>query len=618
VKETMFVRQLESNIKGGVCVELAPKTLIVGVNGAGKSAIVNALELALSKRVSDITGRMLTREADLLSLAPNREGAVYAQALLNNGCVATWKIPDSGKGKGRARRAEHELPKGIDPETVFPLRGVQEALTGSADLARKWFLSQVASLTDDQIKAHIPKSLQTQFRVATAACKLTDHPVDKLLAALEFAKKKALGGRAEAKAAKQVAKQVGRGLPPPPSEADEEALSKELQSAEQGLQHVIEQLAAQQAQEHARNGLHELSDLHRRAAKEDMEAQEALRVHQAQMSQLEAEQKRYPIPVPLDELKMAVIKVAYASAKTRHGECPVCGESHPQDRWDRRVVAIKAALEQRNQSNQAYITLESRLVEMEQQKQALIAHSVVLTEKLQRLGEERGRLQALLTGPVSNDGMPLQDKKEALEAKLRELREKQVTMIRARAAWTSAYAAEEAGLVAKRGSSEWTDLIDACDTAIETLLDQHVSTFIQKVQTFLPVTDQFALQLHDGERGGCWFGLMRDGVLHTALSGVEWARVLAAIAMARQGDGLQVVCPEDRAFDPMTLSHVLEAFGKAQAQVIVTSPVMPENLPAGWLLVRVEQGKVIMYAPNLISVAKPKSKDKNWRQQIIP
>jgi hypothetical protein len=85
-------------------------------------------------------------------------------------------------------------------------------------------------------------------------------------------------------------------------------------------------------------------------------------------------------------------------------------------------------------------------------------------------------------------------------------------------------------------------------------------------------------------------------VLHGALSGAEWARVTAALALATcpESPVPAVICPEERAFDPRTLAEVLEAFsvgvagmGEEAPQIIVTSPVRPDPMPTGWTVIDV-------------------------------
>lgn len=53
-----MVTRIQSNIKGrDINAQLYPKTLIVGPSASGKSAVIGAVELAISGRISDVQGR---------------------------------------------------------------------------------------------------------------------------------------------------------------------------------------------------------------------------------------------------------------------------------------------------------------------------------------------------------------------------------------------------------------------------------------------------------------------------------------------------------------------------------------------------------------------------------
>jgi hypothetical protein len=156
-----------------------------------------------------------------------------------------------------------------------------------------------------------------------------------------------------------------------------------------------------------------------------------------------------------------------------------------------------------------------------------------------------------------------------------------------RDAWLKVQQAESAALDAERQSVEWKALKEAMENAMALTLEKSLAAFIEKVQSYLPKTDTFDLRLRDGEREVVQFGLVRDGVLHTALSGAEWARVTAAMASACVGDDkFAVIIPEERAFDPATLKDVMISLGESIHQVILTSPVAPKSVPKGWTVVK--------------------------------
>lgn len=156
-----------------------------------------------------------------------------------------------------------------------------------------------------------------------------------------------------------------------------------------------------------------------------------------------------------------------------------------------------------------------------------------------------------------------------------------------RAAWDAARTAEDRALAFEREAVEWSQLVEALGLALGRLVEKTRVAFEARVQAHLPASDRFGIDLLDGEREVLRVGLRRDGRLHAALSGAEWARVTAALALAVAPAGEPaIVCPEERAFDPDTLASVLDAFGACSAQVVVTSPVAPSRVPEGWTVIR--------------------------------
>src|SRR5512147_866057 len=130
-----YVNHAASNLKLGCNHALGERTLIVGDNWAGKSTIVNTIELAGTGRASDIAGRAtLALDAELATLIPFGEEAGEASVTLSDGMEATtWRLR-------RGKRASR-----VGQAIAFPLRDVRDALLGSPETARKWLLGQVAA-----------------------------------------------------------------------------------------------------------------------------------------------------------------------------------------------------------------------------------------------------------------------------------------------------------------------------------------------------------------------------------------------------------------------------------------------------------------------------------------
>jgi len=129
---------------------------------------------------------------------------------------------------------------------------------------------------------------------------------------------------------------------------------------------------------------------------------------------------------------------------------------------------------------------------------------------------------------------------------------------------------------------------------MQRVLDGARESFEAQVQKWLPTTDRFGMVLDTAFRVGLLGAppgarnAYPPDFLRAALSGAEWARVTAAIAMAcapSDPDVPVVILPEERAFDLKTLEAVLEAFSAVDAQVILTTPTAPKNVPDDWTVV---------------------------------
>jgi nitrate reductase cytochrome c-type subunit len=294
-------------------------------------------------------------------------------------------------------------------------------------------------------------------------------------------------------------------------------------------------------------------------------AEQAVQAHALAQAEL-ANLPEVPQPHPVLPHVCEVMRVSVEA-----GECLVCGQGKPSAA-DLEMVQTNIAASQA--ANQQRAALESKVSGL----RAAAERAIGVVQTLEREVESFGA------------GVPAEVTKwnpAELKADLDRL-ESQLLEYRAAAdAWAKVKAAESAALTAETAAEQWAVLKSACEEAVAVVLDKALAAFVAKVQSHLPKGDTFDLRLRDGEREVVQFGLVRDGRLHTALSGAEWARVMAAMASATAGDGFAVLIPEERAFDPQTLTAVLRAFADVPQQVVLASPVAPAGrLPKGWTLVQ--------------------------------
>lgn len=210
-EDKMHIKKITGTIKGGVDADLTEKTLIVGGNGAGKSAIVNAVELALVGGASDIEGRAWVQDVKRLKRLGD---SVHVEATLDDDTTCSYRVVRS--------KANHQNGVGGS----LPYREVRDALTGSPAKAYKFLLGHCAkNLTFNDIVSNLPPDLHELYRSIAVG----ETNVLGLLEAQDRSAKKARDAAKEAKGAKEASHLAGQGLGPLPLESDIAAAQKAVE-----------------------------------------------------------------------------------------------------------------------------------------------------------------------------------------------------------------------------------------------------------------------------------------------------------------------------------------------------------------------------------------------------
>ena len=150
-----YVKMLKTNVKGlnpkGRECELGPKTLLIGQNESGKSAIIEALSLATMGQVPSLFLRTgpTKKDSDLISLCPKKAESVFAQAELSDTTEIRWEL-FRGKKEGTTKRAvcsvtKDGVPAVMNRVAVAPLEELKAALRGSTDTSYKFFFEKLLS-----------------------------------------------------------------------------------------------------------------------------------------------------------------------------------------------------------------------------------------------------------------------------------------------------------------------------------------------------------------------------------------------------------------------------------------------------------------------------------------
>jgi DNA repair exonuclease SbcCD ATPase subunit len=552
----VHVTRITGTVKGKVEADLGPKTIIVGPNGSGKTRIQNTLELALLGYATDVVGRAeMRKESDLITLAAGDD--LIAEATLSDGRVSSWSTKRTKTG---AKKAEHVRAV----NAYFPVQDVRGALTGSVETARKWLLQRIASsVSRTDVTRYL--TADSAERYDRKAKMLSGDEVTILVSVLESARAEKRSKNAELTALEKTVAALGSDLGAEPTEAQvkeaEETYALAMKVYESSV--AAGSLAAQKPNP------------------EEVKAKALAVIQQRDTVQAEydglvpyVEQFGGPLSIQEDTLRyirFSLAEVADIHVKHGVGTCLLCESGQPFD-----PAARSTALTEANK--------DAALREKLHGKMAKLAADIHL------LTEEATKLVAVYNEAVempafAQTGTSVDEAREAM--KNASDKANNLKSAAKRHSDLRSYREQERQL--KRSVRDAEELAEGCSEAVGALLKTATVDFIKKVQSYLPSADLFDLVLEDDEKEVCRFGFVRDGNLHTALSGAEWARLTLALACAANkpsADTLLVFTPEERAFDPQTLRNVLVALADAPGQVILCSPVKPAGkLPKGWTMV---------------------------------
>jgi len=557
----VFVQRVRSNVKSsdGLLwdVELGEKTLIVGANGRGKSRVVNAVELALTGRASDLAGRAdVAREADLLALAPGRRANLFAEATLSTGEKALFAVEYVGDGK--ARKADHDVPAWFAKQELLPVRAVREAMLGSADTACRQFLKWAGASAQRNLTDMVSPSLHGHLQRLVVLTPGVG--VDGLEVA---ARKKKLEANASVKAL-EAALTTGGVSQAPPSEED-------ILTAQEACAGARKVLVAAQASQMRRNAAQRKEQLAQTIGVLEAEAASAEGLYVQWRDHVATLEK----PAGNMATAQALLELLAFTLAGGDADCLMCGAQPGVEHLRQRHAAVNAALGAKMKAANDYAgavaSFNAAKTQMESAHTKLAYARHAYNTAIESDEAEAGEVDYTTAAAAC----------DAAETHLRKLQS-------AQAAWRSYRTLMTQLDTARTDAASWKALEDALAQAGRLLLTDALSAFTGKVQSFLPSTDTFGMSLSEGAREVFHAGFDRGGALHTALSGAEWARLTLAMSAAilPPDAALAVLTPEERAFDPKTLAAVMRALSSAPGQVILTSPIPPHGkTPAGWTVV---------------------------------
>ena len=561
-----YVEHVYSNLKSprpngdAWGIELGPKTLIVGSNTSHKSTIVQAVELAIAASADDIIGRSIVSDAALLlTLAPGDELGVTAR--LSDGRVANY---NARREDGKVKRPQHDGP---GSESLIH-RSVAAALSGSATTARKAFLEWSSGDTSrNDILTCLPEELHKKYAdIAEHRGRDLDE-TKALIEVLNYANSRAREITKEIKGAQIIIENIGDSVDAKPTDETMERMRFAVSEAREILDASIRAANSGMTQAEKESELTRLAD--------------QVSAWEKNLMTLEHQKKELLTQLPQKgENVDSAIAIVDVAVKHSMDQCPVCSSQ----------VGLAHL-----QTCQTFY--QDQLSQWETQSKSVLEKIVGIDKSIDAANQNLGAVQSEIgrvhgTEVRATDGraIPVNEAQSRLEVAMNAL--SKIETLRDR--WNDLTSASNRVQDLVVAQKEYKDLRLACETAVGHLLAEQARTFTELVQKYLPDHWVFKIELMDGDREVFRMGFVRDGRLHCALSGAEWATVITAVSMAvtskLEPTEPAILVPYDRAWDSRTLSAVMKGFLAFDGQVIIASTVRPMGRPPkGWTIIDMDQ-----------------------------
>lgn len=518
----VYVEKVKSSLKGGVDVRLGPRTVLYGANGSGKTSVIQAIELASGGYVSDMEGRDQVRVHTALARLFPPGHRMFAEIALSSGVVCDWEMKP-GATPGSFKKPVPNAPVQIR----WPVQELSAVLGGEGTTVKAWLEGEVVgAIAEEDVLGAIPMNLHDAVRRLIRAEGKTD-----FLSLSKAAKAKAKSMRSGATRQEKTIEQMTQGIPTPLLASERAALATEL--TELGAVRGMTQ------------------------AEYDRRKAEALALAE-QFSEKKAEHAKLPA---LDPKVGAAIEKLRTAKRLIHEHQQTFGA-------DSTCWTCGSGKELGDQ-----LGVVSQALDSDGLRQSI--EQAVRRGKLEvEIATLHGRLEAV--GNVLRNAEVVEDTSGKRAELVRKLAEDKS----AQQAWSNAKAAQFEVSQARKEAAALSEAATELEKAGEALLTRKKSDFESRVSAFLPSGDVLGVDL-----GSARVGFLRDGNLHSALSGAEWSRVLLALAAASAGGSTpSVLAPSDRSWDRDTLTSVMGALSESPTQIILMSTVRPDPVE-GWTLV---------------------------------
>ena len=522
-----YIRSVKSNIKGGVDIELGPRTVLVGPNGSGKSSVVQAIQLAADGAVRDGEGRDRIKEYGALArFFPSGAKVLFSTLALSNDTQRHWEIKKSGT-TWKAGRPE------MDFEVFFPFEEVKSILAKGDKEIRAWLSDQILGKIDlDSLSTILPEEQAARIThlVRSEGCELDFNVLS------AAAKKKATSLRRSATTKEKTVDQLTEGVSTPLTPAQKLALEERAAELGSALSNTHERTAS------GKEALFQRID-HKKASL--LQVMENLRALEA------APEGGLSSGELMQVQQLQKLLVQYFGA----ANCMVCRNKDIEDALSQQVEIVEEGLragtvaQQRLNLQSARDSLSAEIAALQGQYDSYVVADLSL------LREELNQIRNLVAGDIAS--RRAWDNVKAVNAEV------------------AATRAQADSLVAAAGT---------LDKVGRKRLKEGLEAFTDELSHFCPAGVEVGVDIDAGR-----IGFVRDGQLHTGLSGGEWSALVMALGcyLARKNpsDSVNVLTPDDRGWDPATLGHVMAAVQDYGGQVIIMSTVTPDEWAEDWSVI---------------------------------
>lgn len=568
----MNITSIQTNIQGqATTTALGRLTLLLGPNASGKDRVLRAVSLALTGTVDDLLGKDEVAKADaLFPLATDNQ--IRAVATLDNGTIAEYAL--NFKADGSANKPVRSGPAGM----VLGLRTIRDIFSKNEAGQRAFYMgiaSQYAAVSDAELLEQVPAPLRDIYGTVAQSVRVSvqEPAVETLGKVVREAKRLALEQTKKITEAENALSAVGGD-----ARLVTDAELEQHQRTRNGINVRLAEIGSVQTPVDPTTLATALEATRKQAAEEI-----------ATMQTADAWLAANPEPAVVDTESAVRFWSALETVASTYQSgmaCPLSGG-----------IVNDAVRQNTIQTAKANLAQLSVLTEARTEWASLANHYRSLREHAIREYTAAGqRYQALLERIAQNEEIAARYQAVGAERVRLQHELAQVSEVIARATAIREQSSRLSRLRTEiEQASEQKDklrrLVEATEAAESRLLASTVGTFTDAVNSFLPALPNGGRFTVDQTDGGFRVGLVTDTGLRTALSGAEWNILTLAIGLAvaaKNPSVLHVLIPEDRGYDPVTLTAWMEQVARMSSvgQVLLASTVAPLRAVDGWTVVR--------------------------------